>query len=68
MQLLSCRLRQVRLHRDLELQFGPQLTVVAGPNEAGKIIGRNGRVAKSIRDIMAVAAARQGKRVHIDIE
>ena len=39
-----------------------------GPNEAGKIIGRNGRVAKSIRDIMAVAAARQGKRVHIDIE
>jgi hypothetical protein len=36
MQLLSCRLRQVRLHRDLELQFGPQLTVVAGPNEAGK--------------------------------
>lgn len=39
-----------------------------GSQEAGKIIGRNGRVAKSIRDLMTVAAARQGKRVHIDIE
>jgi predicted RNA-binding protein YlqC (UPF0109 family) len=39
-----------------------------GSQEAGKIIGRNGRVAKAIRDLVAVAAARQGKRVHIDIE
>lgn len=39
-----------------------------GPDETGKVIGRNGRVAKAIRDIMSVAAARQNKRVHIDIE
>lgn len=39
-----------------------------GSQEAGKIIGRNGRVAKAIRDLVVVAAARQGKRVHIDIE
>jgi predicted RNA-binding protein YlqC (UPF0109 family) len=32
------------------------------------VIGRNGRVAKAIRDLMSVAAARQNKRVHIDIE
>ncbi|HMO59244.1 MAG TPA: KH domain-containing protein [Roseiflexaceae bacterium] len=38
------------------------------PDETGKVIGRSGRVAKAIRDLMAVAAARQGKRVHIDIE
>lgn len=38
------------------------------PDETGKIIGRNGRVAKAIRDIMSVAAARQNKRVHIDIK
>ncbi|PDW02056.1 KH domain-containing protein [Candidatus Viridilinea mediisalina] len=38
------------------------------PNETGKVIGRNGRVAKSIRDLMGVAAARQNKRVHVDIE
>ncbi|RRR66757.1 MAG: KH domain-containing protein [Candidatus Viridilinea halotolerans] len=40
---------------------------VAG-DETGKVIGRNGRVAKAIRDLMGVAAARQNKRVHVDIE
>ncbi|WP_322487382.1 KH domain-containing protein [Chloroflexus sp.] len=43
-----------------------QLTVA--PSETGKVIGRNGRVAKAIRDLMGVAAARQKKRVHVDIE
>ncbi len=38
------------------------------PDETGKVIGRSGRVAKAIRDLMSVAAARQNKRVHIDIE
>jgi hypothetical protein len=38
------------------------------PSETGKVIGRNGRVAKAIRDLMSVAAARQNKRVHVDIE
>ena len=42
-----------------------ELTVA--PDETGKVIGRSGRVAKSIRDLMSVAAARQNKRVHIDI-
>jgi predicted RNA-binding protein YlqC (UPF0109 family) len=43
-----------------------ELTVA--PDETGKVIGRNGRVAKAIRDLMGVAAARQNKRVHVDIE
>jgi DNA repair exonuclease SbcCD ATPase subunit len=36
MQLISCRLRQVRQHRELNLRFGRQLTLISGPNEAGK--------------------------------
>jgi len=36
MRLVSCRLRQVRQHGDLELRFGRQLTLIGGPNEAGK--------------------------------
>jgi hypothetical protein len=36
--------------------------------ETGKVIGRHGRVAKAVRDMMSVAAARQNKRVHIDIK
>jgi predicted RNA-binding protein YlqC (UPF0109 family) len=43
-----------------------ELTVAS--DETGKVIGRSGRVAKAIRDLMSVAAARQNKRVHIDIE
>jgi predicted RNA-binding protein YlqC (UPF0109 family) len=43
-----------------------ELTVAS--DETGKVIGRSGRVAKAIRDIMSVAAARQNKRVHVDIE
>lgn len=43
-----------------------ELTVAA--DETGKVIGRSGRVAKAIRDLMSVAAARQNKRVHVDIE
>lgn len=38
------------------------------PDETGKVIGRSGRVAKAIRDVMSIAAARQNKRVHIDID
>lgn len=37
-------------------------------DETGKVIGRSGRVAKAIRDLMGVAAARQNRRVHVDIE
>ncbi|MCP9848462.1 AAA family ATPase [Cyanobium sp. Morenito 9A2] len=36
MRLLSCHLRRVRVHRDLELSFAPGLTVIGGPNEVGK--------------------------------
>jgi predicted RNA-binding protein YlqC (UPF0109 family) len=54
--------------RERATPYAVSYRLSVGPTEAGKIIGRNGRVAKSIRDIMAVAAARQGKRVHIDIE
>jgi predicted RNA-binding protein YlqC (UPF0109 family) len=43
-----------------------ELTVAS--DETGKVIGRSGRVAKAIRDLMSVSAARQNKRVHIDIE
>jgi len=37
-------------------------------HETGKIIGRDGRIAKAIRDVVSIAAARQGKRVYVDIK
>lgn len=37
------------------------------PSDMGKIIGRQGKVAKEIRTLMRAVAQRQGKRISIDI-
>ncbi|MFM1812747.1 MAG: hypothetical protein RLZZ336_1685 [Cyanobacteriota bacterium] len=36
MRLIAARLERVRQHRELELSFAPGLTLIGGPNEAGK--------------------------------
>lgn len=36
MRLLSARVRDYRLHRDLSLDFDPRFTVISGPNQSGK--------------------------------
>jgi predicted RNA-binding protein YlqC (UPF0109 family) len=38
------------------------------PSDVGKVIGRHGRIAKSIRSIVGAAAYRLDKRVMIDID
>ena len=37
------------------------------PSDMGKVIGRQGRIAKEIRSLMRSVAQRQGKRVSVDI-
>ena len=37
------------------------------PDDMGKVIGRGGRIAKAIRQVMKVAANNCGKRVTVDI-
>ena len=37
------------------------------PEDAGRVIGKNGRVANSIRSLLRVAAAKEGMRVQLDI-
>jgi len=37
------------------------------PEDTGRVIGKNGRVANSIRSLLRVAAAKQGARVQLDI-
>jgi uncharacterized protein len=36
--------------------------------DMGRVIGRNGRVANAMRSLLNVAATRQGKQAHLDIE
>jgi hypothetical protein len=43
------------------------LELTVAQNDTGKVIGRGGRVAKAIRDVLGVAATRERKRVQLDI-
>ena len=43
------------------------ITLEVAPDDKGKIIGRRGRVAQSIRVLVRVAAVKQGVRVILDI-
>ncbi len=37
------------------------------PSDIGKVIGKNGRIAKAIRTILNATIARSGKRISLDI-
>ena len=37
------------------------------PSDMGKVIGRQGRIAKEIRTLMRSVAKRQGKKVSVEI-
>lgn len=37
------------------------------PDDMGKVIGKQGRVARALRAVVAAAAAKENKRVAIDI-
>lgn len=52
-----------------EFQSGNQvkLELRVARDDMGRIIGRRGRVANSIRLLLNVAAARQGKQANLDI-
>ena len=46
---------------------GTELSLHVAKEDMGRVIGRNGRVANAIRILLQVAAAREGKRVFLDI-
>jgi predicted RNA-binding protein YlqC (UPF0109 family) len=41
--------------------------VTVAPDDLGKIIGRQGRIANALRSIVKAAAARQGKKATVEI-
>jgi len=43
------------------------LELRVAPEDMGRVIGRNGRVANAMRTLLRVVAARQGKRVSLEI-
>lgn len=57
---------QVRVN---EMKRGPnvELRLQVSKEDMGRVIGKNGRVANSMRILLKVAAAREGKRATLDI-
>ena len=43
------------------------LTLSVAPDDMGKVIGRQGRIAKEIRTIIKSVAQRKGQRVNVEI-
>ena len=43
------------------------LELRSSPSDMGKVIGRQGRIAKEIRTLMRSVAQRQGKKVSVEI-
>ena len=43
------------------------LNLTVAPADMGKVIGKQGRIAKAIRSVVKVAAAKSDKKVVVDI-
>lgn len=55
---------------DVQVQESEEATVLelrVDPSDMGKVIGRQGRIAKDIRTVMRSVAQRQGKKVSVEI-
>lgn len=44
------------------------LELKVAPSDMGKVIGKQGRIAKAIRSVVKVAASKEAKRVTLDIQ
>lgn len=42
-------------------------TITVDKNDMGKIIGKNGRVIKAIRNVMKIPAIKLGKKIYISL-
>ena len=45
-----------------------ELLLTVAPEDMGKVIGKQGRIAKAMRVVLKAAAARDGQKVTLDIE
>ncbi|MBI4022744.1 KH domain-containing protein [Candidatus Berkelbacteria bacterium] len=57
----------VKVERRVD-EMGVLLTLSVNPEDMGKIIGKEGRTAKSIRTLLRVLGARNNSRVNLKIE
>lgn len=46
---------------------GLRIELLVAPEDVGKVIGRQGRIARALRSVVRAAAVRHGVRVALDI-
>ena len=51
-----------------ETEKGLVLELKVAPSDMGKVIGKQGRIAKAIRTVVKAAASRENKQVSVEIE
>ena len=51
-----------------ETEKGLVLELKVAPRDMGKVIGKQGRIAKAIRSVVKAAASRENKQVSVEIE
>ncbi len=44
------------------------IKLAVAPDDMGKVIGKQGKIARAMRTLLAVAAAREGKRATLEIQ
>lgn len=52
----------------VETEKNVHLQLVVAPEDMGKVIGKQGKIANAIRTIVKAAAVKDGRRVHVDID
>lgn len=53
--------------RELTDERGLRLELRVAPEDMGKVIGRQGRIARALRSVVKAAALRSGRRVTVEI-
>ncbi len=53
---------------EVETEDGLELTLKVAPEDMGKVIGKQGRIAKAMRIVLKAAASREGKKANLEIE
>ena len=51
-----------------ETEKGLVLELKVAPSDMGKVIGKQGRIARAIRSVVKAAASRENKQVSVEIE
>ncbi|KJS48709.1 MAG: RNA-binding protein [Peptococcaceae bacterium BRH_c23] len=51
-----------------ETEKSVHLQLKVAPEDMGKVIGKQGKIANAIRTLVKAAAVKDGRRVHMDID